>query len=255
MQSEVIPFVTVLAAMLALPLSLYVLHKARRIHLLLHQLKDESHHNSAMLFRQMEALQGLYVELDLRNGLPATRGWAASPDFLLELVRHARMHTPQCVIECSSGASTLVLARCMQLNGGGKVFSLEHDPYYAQQTRRQLQRHGLSDWAEVIDAPLREHAFGGDKWPWYALQGIAPDLAVDMLVIDGPPKATRALARYPAGPALFGRLAPGASVFLDDAARPDEQAIVRRWQAEHPELILSMLPCEKGCALLVRRAV
>lgn len=254
MQAELIPAIAGVATMLGLPLLLYVLHKVRHIHLLLYQLKDQSHHDAAVLFRQMEALQGLYVELGLRVSLPATRGWAASPDFLLELVRHARASAPRQVVECSSGASTLVLARCMQLNGAGKVYSLEHDPHYARLTREQLLRHGLSDWAEVIDAPLRDHSIDGASWPWYAHQVLPSALAIDMLVIDGPPQATRSLARYPAGPQLFGQLAPGASVFLDDAARPDEQAILQRWQHDHPELRLSLLPCEKGCAVLVRHA-
>jgi predicted O-methyltransferase YrrM len=246
MQAELI------ATSLGLLLGLYVLHKVRKVHLLLFQMKDQSHHDTTMLFRQMEALQGLYVELGLQSSLPPTRGWAASPDFLLELARHARAQAPRQVVECSSGASTLVLARCMQLNGAGKVYSLEHDPHYARQTREQLRRHGLSDWAEVIDAPLREHAIDGASWPWYAHEFLPPAMRIDMLVIDGPPQATRELARYPAGPQLFGRLAVGASVFLDDAARPDEQAILRRWQQEHPQLALSLLPCEKGCAVLVR---
>ena len=55
-----------------------------------------------------------------------------------------------------------------------------------------------------------------------------------MLVIDGPPQAAGTQARYPAGPLLFPRLAPGAAVYLDDAARSDEQAILRRWRSEFP---------------------
>lgn len=250
MQAELIAS----ANLLALPLGLYTLHKLRNVHLLLHQARDEARQDAAGVFRQMEALQGLYVELGLQHSLPPTRGWAASPDFLLELVRHARGSVPQHVVECSSGASTLVLARCMQLNGAGKVYSLEHDAHYADQTRAQLRRHGLSDWAEVIDAPLRRHAIDGTDWLWYAHEALPPGLEIDMLVIDGPPQDTGALARYPAGPQLFDRLSPRGSVFLDDAARPDERAIVQRWQREHPHLALTLLPCEKGCAMLARSA-
>jgi predicted O-methyltransferase YrrM len=192
--------------------------------------------------------------------LPATRGWAASPDFLMELVSHARAAGPLTVLECSSGVSTLVLARCLQLNGGGKVFSLEHDAAYAEQTRRQLRRHGLGAWAVVLDAPLQQHALGGDTWPWYAIDGLAQALGnqmdtameIDMLVIDGPPQAVRALARYPAGPLLFPRLRIGAAVFLDDAARLGEQAILARWKAEFPMFHQTSRPCEKGCAVLTR---
>jgi hypothetical protein len=71
-----------------------------------------------------------------------------------------------------------------------------------------------------------------------------------MLVLDGPPQATREQARYPAGPLLFPHLAPQAAIFLDDAARADEAAIVQRWRQEFPALELSSLSCEKGCAVL-----
>ncbi|SEN80631.1 Predicted O-methyltransferase YrrM [Duganella sp. CF517] len=233
-----------------LVLALYMLHKLRLVHILLHDVRDQAHHDSAGLFRQMEALQGLYVELDLKHSLPPTRGWAASPDILLELARHARSAKPATVVECSSGISTLVLARCMQMNGAGMVFSLEHDSEYALLTRAQLRRHGLEDWARVIYAPLRPHLLSDENWPWYDTSDLPACLPIDLLVIDGPPQATRPLARYPAGPLLFKSLAPGASVFLDDAARPDERTVLQRWHKEFPALEQSSRPCEKGCAVL-----
>lgn len=228
----------------------YTLHKVRMIHLMLHDVRDQSHRQNNCLFRQMEALQGLYTDLGLSRSLPDTRGWAASPDFLLELTRHALTDKPGVVVECSSGTSTIVLARCMQINGSGRVYSLEHDAAYARETRRQLERHGLTAWAEVIDAPLTAQEFDGATWPWYATDGLPRNAEVDMLVIDGPPQATRSLARYPAGPALFGSLSPGAAVFLDDAQRPDEQQILRRWADEYPEIEQRQIPCEKGAAIL-----
>lgn len=234
-----------------LVLILYNLYKLRQAHLLLYELRDQSRQDNATLFRQLEALQGLYAELNLKNSLPPTRGWAASPDFLLELARHARGARPRRVVECSSGASTLVLARCMQINGAGKVFSLEHDPHYAAQTRAQLRHHGLEDWALVLDAPLVPHRLSDEDWPWYDLRALPADMPIDLLVIDGPPQVTRKLARYPAGPLLFPRLAPDARIYLDDAAREDEQAILLRWQHEFPALQHSQRMCEKGCAVLV----
>ncbi len=244
------PLTSFLSIAAILLLCAYTLHKVRLIHLLLHDVRDQSQRENAGLFRQLEALQGLYTELGLKRSLPDTRGWAASPDFLLEMARHALSERPQLVVECSSGTSTLVLARCMQINGAGKVYSLEHDPAYARQARQQLARHGLSDWAEVLDAPLAAQDFGGSTWPWYVTDGLPGGADIDMLAIDGPPQATRALARYPAGPALFGRLSPGAAVFLDDARRPDEQEILRRWALQFPEMEQRQLNCEKGAAVL-----
>ncbi len=244
------PITTVLLIILLTMFSLYSLHKLRAVHLLLHQTRDDARSDSARTFQQLEALQGLYLELGLRHSLPPTRGWAASPDFLLVLARHALKAKPGTVVECSSGISTLVMARCMQLNRAGKVYSLEHDPAYARQTRAQLVLHGLAEYAEVIDAPLEPFAHQRETFSWYAQSGLPSGLRIDMLAVDGPPMGTGRLARYPAAPGLFHRLSDGAAVFLDDASRPDEKAIVKRWMAEHPALKLEWHDCEKGCAAL-----
>ncbi len=69
-----------------------------------------------------------------------------------------------------------------------------------------------------------------------ALQGdptddLIDDL-IDLLLVDGPPAyvAGMGLARYPALPVMLDRLAPGATLVLDDAERPGEQEVLRRWE-------------------------
>jgi len=204
---------------------------------------------SQNLFVQGEALYGLYADLGFRRSLPSTRGWAASPDFLSVLAHHVLQARPKVILECGSGVSTVVLARACELNGMGRVYSLEHLPDFAERARSELHRHGLDGHGEIIDAPLMRHSLEGMEWSWYGLQELPP-IQVDMLVIDGPPKATGPLARYPAGPLLFPHLNPGASVFLDDAHRQDEQDAVARWLRERPDLICNWVPSEKGCAIL-----
>ncbi|MET0964007.1 MAG: class I SAM-dependent methyltransferase [Noviherbaspirillum sp.] len=132
-----------------------------------------------------------------------------SPDFLRELYLHALAEKPQVVVECSSGTSTVILARCMQLNGSGKVFSLEHESEYAEKTRRNLERHGLSEWATVLDAPLRLIEANKTSSRWYALDALPNDIAIDMLVIDArraPPIRWRVIPPdlncFPACPAM-----------------------------------------------------
>ncbi len=56
----------------------------------------------------------------------------------------------------------------------------------------------------------------------------------------------------PVGPVLFPKLAPGAAVFLDDAARDDEKRIIERWEREFPDLERQDHGCEKGCISLTR---
>ena len=233
----------------------YTLLKLRRVHLMLYQAQAQSARSSKQLndlFGQIESLLGLYVDLGLQKSLPPTRGWAASPDFLWQLTQYALNEHPKTIVECSSGVSTLVLARCMQINGSGHIYSLEHESEFACKTRQHLERHGLSEWATVLDAPLRPHQIKDETWSWYAEEVLPEGCKIDMLAIDGPPMHTRSLARYPAGPVLFSHLANNAAVFLDDAAREDEQAIMNLWCTEFPELRQTSLACEKGCAVLFK---
>ena len=237
-------------ALSILLLQLFLIYKIRRVELKLRRIDNDISRRTDNIFRQMEALEGIRTDLDLHKSLPTTRNWAASPDFLLQLVRHASDTGPEVMVECGSGTSTLVLARCAQINGSGHVYSLEHEPQYAQITRKHLERHGLSNWATVLDARLRPHTFNGENWLWYSEEVLRREIVIDMLVIDGPPRKTGPLARYPAGPVLFPHLSPQGTVFLDDAKRDGESATLKRWAMEFPNLGHEFVDCEKGCARL-----
>jgi predicted O-methyltransferase YrrM len=203
-------------------------------------------------FRQLEALIGLYRDLEPRRPFPPMGGWAASPDFLALVLRHAAAG-PRVIVECGSGASTVVLARACERAGRGHIWSLEHLPDMAARTRGWLAEQELERYATVIDAPLIPQGPDGPTRFWYAVEGL-PDLPIDMVVVDGPPGTTPgSLARYPAGPRLFPRLSEHGVVFVDDADRPDERAMVLRWQQEFPLLEPTTVPCEKGAVVLTRR--
>lgn len=234
--------------------SLYGLHKVRRMHLMQHDIVDRLEHiatrGSDNLLRNLQALRYLERLLDHGFDLPPLSGWAASPDMLLVLARHARAAAPRTVVECGCGASTLVLARCAELNCRGHVYALDHDPRFAEETRERLREAGLERWATVIDAPLTGYRIGERTWQWYDLSDLPHDIAIDLLFVDGPPMPMNELIRYPALPLLYQRLAPGAAVFLDDADRPGERRIAEDWRAAYPELIRRDFACEKGCVSL-----
>ena len=204
------------------------------------------------LFPQLQSLLSLERLLDLPKALPATRGWAGSPDFLLSLAEEVLAHAPDTIMECGSGVSTLVAARCAELNGRGHVYSLEHDPAYAAQTRGLLSKHGLSGRATVIEAPLVECSDGSR---WYSAAALPADLpGIDLLVVDGPPGTIGRLARYPALRQLRDRMNAAFTVLVDDADRDDEREMIRRWRAEDTMLDEVRLTAEKGLVVL-RHAV
>lgn len=202
---------------------------------------------------ELEAYLDLGARLGLRHGLPYVRHWSAGADFLALLVEHVLAHRPKVIVECGSGLSTLMLARCCALNSVGRVWSLEHEPDCAAHTREALARYGLEQVARVVDAPLRRYRLNTQEFDWYDLGGL-PEVAIDLLVVDGPPGRLAPLARYPALPLLFARLDRAGTVFLDDAARPDEQAILSRWRTEFPDLAMTEVETGRGCAVLQRRS-
>jgi hypothetical protein len=204
-------------------------------------------------FRQLEALQNLSAVLPAADMLPATRGWAASPDLLAVLVDLVITQRPSLVVECGSGASTLWLALAMRrFEVNGKIISLDHDPAFGGTTRDFLARHDVRDLAEVRDAPLETFRLDGETYSWYARRAWEDLTGIDLLVVDGPPTATGHRARYPALPLLGGSLSPAATIVLDDLVVPDMQEVLRLWLDAYPDFGSEILPLEKQAAVLHR---
>ena len=201
-------------------------------------------------YAQLEALAGMYYDLRPPIAFPATRSWVASPDLLRHLYERVRDQRPQLVLECGSGLSTVLMAYGLRNGGGeGRIIALEHLEKYADTTRRMLDDHGLTDYAEVRLAPLIDVELDGESWPWYDRSQL-PTQPIDLLFVDGPPGATHAQARYPALPLLRAHLATGAQILLDDYGRPEEAAVAQRWVDSIDGLRLESLRHEKGTAVL-----
>jgi predicted O-methyltransferase YrrM len=122
-----------------------------------------------------------------------------------------------------------------------RLVAVEHDVAWARRVTEELDREGIGHQVTVVDAPLTEHPLAQRGLEWYDETAMSSGLdralggeQIDLLVVDGPPAfaAGFELARYPALPALRHRLAPGATVVLDDIDRVGEQEVVRRWEAE-----------------------
>ncbi len=220
----------------------------------LRQVRADTQKEIKQTFRQLEALQNLSAVLPASDVLPATRGWAASPDLLMVLVDLVITERPSLVVECGSGASTLWLALAMRRFGiDGRIIALDHDPVFGAKTRDFLARHGVSDLAEVRDAPLESFALDGETYSWYARRAWEDLAGIDLLFVDGPPAATGHQARYPALPLLSESLSPAATAVLDDLIVPDMQKVLQLWLGAHPDFSSEILPLEKQAAVLRRK--
>ena len=203
-------------------------------------------------FRQIDALFSLFFTLKPDRPLPATRGWAASPDFLKLVVEQVLLERPRLVVEASCGVSTLAIGYCLKRLGRGRLLSLEHEARFVALARERIALHGLGEFATVVHAPLVTVKIAGEEWPWYDLRDFSPGDSIDLLVVDGPPGRLHSLARYPALPLLYRSLSDRATVVLDDGNRADEKEIASRWGREFGDLMVEFRNLEKGAFILQR---
>ncbi|HEV2865408.1 MAG TPA: class I SAM-dependent methyltransferase [Allosphingosinicella sp.] len=174
--------------------------------------------------------RALFAKLDLpEEALPNLGSWKADAGLLTLVADHILEHKPKTVVEFGAGASSLIIAKALQKAGGGRLISFEQHPDFVDATRSWLAEYGLE--ADMRAVPLRRSPGG---WPglWYD-HGPLPD-DIGLMVVDGPPWSIHPMTRG-AAETVFGHIAPGGTVMLDDAARPGERLVARRWRKAHPE--------------------
>lgn len=171
----------------------------------------------------------LLRRLDLNpDALPHLGSWKADTYLLGRVVDMIEEKRPATVVELGSGATSLVIAKALSLHGGGKLYSFDqHRPFISDMNR------WLADYDLVADFTYAPLAHRDDRWPglWYSLPQVPEK--IDLLLIDGPPWAVHPSVRGMAE-LLFDRISPGGIVMLDDAARPGERYVGRRWRRAWP---------------------
>jgi SAM-dependent methyltransferase len=154
--------------------------------------------------------------------------WTSStmrPAAILAILNEIVINERRVVVECGSGNSTVFMARLFaQHQIDGHVQSIDHDRGWAALTAAALARDRLERFATVTYAPLVDG--------WYDRERLPTCEEIDLLVIDGPPAYARELARArePALDAFWDRLAPDATIVLDDARRPAERNLIASWR-------------------------
>ncbi|OAH46125.1 hypothetical protein AX777_10160 [Sphingobium yanoikuyae] len=175
--------------------------------------------------------RALLDELKLpHDALPHLGSWKADVGFLRHIVREIARLRPAHVVELGAGASSLIAARALQLHGGGQLHSFDQHGGFVDATRQWLADHALD--VDIRHAPLTHESA---DWPgrWYAIDRLPEQ--IDLIIIDGPPWSVHPLVRG-AADSLFARLSPNGVVLLDDAARPGERLVARRWRKRWPHI-------------------
>jgi predicted O-methyltransferase YrrM len=182
-----------------------------------------------------------------QDALPNLGSWKADTGLLTLVADHILAAKPKTIVEFGTGASTLIVARALEMAGGGRFISFEQHPEFVQATRDWLAEHRLD--ADLRAVPLRPADQG---WPglWYD-HGELPE-SIDFLLIDGPPWTIHPFTRGAAS-TVFGRIAPGGTIMLDDAARPGERVIARRWRRDWPDFDFQLVKSGTKGTLIGRR--
>jgi len=198
---------------------------------------------------QQQAMLNLFTLYGVDDMVPTMGGWAASADVIALLITELLNNRPRLVVECGSGVSTLWMALAIRHHGlDCRIVSLDHDPLFAEETRRNLRKHGVEGIAEVRVAPLTGTGLEGHDTDWYDRTALAGLTDIGLLFVDGPPESTGPLVRYPAVPLMRDLLGPTASVILDDAVRPAEREIVTRWRIHLLDFDYEYVTLDKGAA-------
>jgi predicted O-methyltransferase YrrM len=202
---------------------------------------------------QTQALANLFSMLPVDDAVPAMGAGGVSPDAILLVVQELRARRPACVLACGGGAAIVWMALAVRRYGLDTcIIALEHDPAVAASTRDWLARHGVGDIVEIRDAPLAPAGLANHTTDWYDPRVIQDLDGIGLVFVDGPPPTTGPRARFPAVPLLRDRLAPAATIILDDLGRDGAEAVVDAWAAKLTDFCLVRPPVEKGAAVFRR---
>lgn len=220
----------------------------------LHAHHEQLYAHQDRIYDQVESLFSIFSFINLRHPLPGMRGWPVSPDFVKVLISLILEKKPNLIVETGSGVSSIITGYCLEKNGFGSLISLEHDEAFAGTSRHNINLHKLKDIVRVVHAPLKPITLIEETFAWYDFVMSGVKGKIDLLIVDGPPGHVQAMARFPALPFFFDKLADDAVIVLDDAARDDEKKVVEQWMRQFEGFVYEYLDTEKGTVILRRGA-
>ena len=182
--------------------------------------------------------------------LSLDHSWCLGEKTFSLLLKELQSFSVENLVEFGSGISSARLA--LELPDV-RILSIESAPTYHERTIQLLDRfvprHRVA--VELRELCWQRHGLG--FYQSYRTGQFLP--CVDVIIIDGPPGWTyrgREVCLYQA----FQSLRVGGRVYLDDYERPEEQQIVRNWEAVYPGVfgvrVLDTTP-SRLCVLVKKR--
>ncbi len=164
-------------------------------------------------------------------------GWAIEED-LVDLVDSllGQFEKPS-LIEFGSGRGSKSLAHLIKKHNG-KMSSIEGDENWANFVDNELKLNNLSDYVQILHAPLASRIEMGIPTKFYSETFLDYlNFKIDLVIVDGPQGDISPVARYPALKSIYNKLNNEKFyVILDDYNRVDEKLIIEMWRLEFPQL-------------------
>jgi hypothetical protein len=171
--------------------------------------------------------------------------YVANLDYLEEVAKTS-IASDGPILECGSGATTILLA-ALAARRGVEVWSLEHSSEWHQRVVGVLRGEGLGSM-NVALVPLISY---GD-FDWYAPPLARMPSNFSLVICDGPPGTTKG-GRHGLIPIMGDRMSSHCIVLLDDAGRDGEQQLMSRWEIEAGFDARFVESMNNGFAILQRR--
>lgn len=170
--------------------------------------------------------------------LPALGGWPLGAPAIISLGRKiASGEISGNIAEFGGGASTIWIAAALRrARMKTRFFSIDHDSYYLAKTAREIEKHNLGEFVELVHAPIARYSFNEQSKQWYDEAALEQIEDLGLLIVDGPPGSIDKEVRLPSLFFAASRMRENAWVYLDDCHRPEEQQIAERWLEAFPGL-------------------
>jgi len=156
--------------------------------------------------------------------------WPVSEAMAQYLFRLILALKPRSVLEFGAGWSSIVIARALsRVNQGGRLTSLDSTDRFCGAPWKEVRTvPNVDPVLSISDLRLRV-GLEGLSYAYSAIAEVAARRGpFDLLFIDAPPGF---YGRYGTVFSVKRHLAPGTVIVLDDAARRDEIAAVKKWAA------------------------
>lgn len=140
------------------------------------------------------------------------------------------------IVELGSGISTVYIAKFLQQQRQGHLFSVEQDADWLKIVSKIIERENVGEYVTFVHAPLTHSSRTiTPNGQWYDESVLTKEIpsSIDMLIVDGPSdfiESPDPYIRYPALSFFLGSFSQECSVFLDDTTRKGEIKVLSMWE-------------------------